>query len=163
MNKLLLILLCILITGTGFSQNLNLLNKSKKSIKKLFFTNSYGRKLNATTEQTDSSVAFILRDSSFHHVDVTAYFDARSKSYKQKIWTDCDSCCKKYIHDIVSKWKQLNDTLYMSKDFILTDTRQNDPFSFIIIRNPFNKEAYKAIIAGKNNRYLYLLQFFLKE
>jgi hypothetical protein len=151
MKRSLLILLCIGIITTAFSQNVGLINKKKSAIRQLFVSNAKPRNLQATINETDSSLSFILTDtvSTFHHINVFTFFDSYDRCNKQEIWTDCDSCCKRYIHAIAHRWTKINDSTYLSKHYILTDTRKANPYSFVLMRSPYDKASYKSLKAGK--------------
>jgi hypothetical protein len=152
MNKLLFLLfISIALISTGFSQGF--INRNKSTVRKYLETYTTQHKLKTSIEDTDSSVIFLIRDSSVHQLDVTIHFDKSGKCDKETRSTNCDSCYKKYVSQILDmelKWTKINDSTYISRPLILDAPQDKDePFSFIIQRSDMTRKEYRAATKGK--------------
>ena len=153
MNKLLfLIFISSVLISTGFSQGF--INRNKSTVRKYLETYTAQHKLKTIIEDTDSSLIFLIRDSSVHQLDVIVHFDRAGKCDRETRSTNCDSCCKKYITQTLDnnefEWTKINDNTYISRPLIMdTPDGKEEPYSFTIQRNDMRRKEYKAAVKGK--------------
>jgi len=153
MNKLLLVIfISIALISTGFSQGF--INRNKGTVRKYLETYTAQHKLKTSIEDADSSLIFLIRDSSVHQLDVVIHFDKSGKCDRETRSTNCDSCYKKYISGTLNmelKWTKINDSTYISRPLILNAPQNNEaPFSFIIQRSNMSRKEYRAAVKGKD-------------
>jgi hypothetical protein len=153
MNKLLLLIfISIALITTGFSQTF--INRNRGTIRKYLETYTTQHKFKTIIKDTDSSLIFLIRDSSVQQLDVVIHFDKSGKCDKETRSTNCDSCYKKYIsltlNNMELKWTKINDSIYISRPLILDAPQdKEEPFSFIIQRSDMTRKEYRTAIKGK--------------
>lgn len=145
--------LSLIITSTSYCQGFINLNKQKT--RKLFDDYTQKEKLKTKIEETDSSMLFLIRDTSVRSVDLVLHFNESGKCDKETMISSCDSCAQKYLNKALSykqfRWTKINDTTYLSKfsKKLILEINPAIPFSHIIKRSSLNRKEYKRLLAGK--------------
>jgi hypothetical protein len=128
--------------------------RSKKAVIRLL--HNYNNKLKTHIEVTDSTAQLQVRDSAFRNLEITCYFNAKNKCYKQTRTTDCAECFDKYFLEVMNQnrydWKKVSDNMYLSKPFwatvLLIDPAV--PFSFSMVHEYFSREEQKEMYKKAN-------------
>ena len=119
MFKSILIVLTLSLTYSSFAQRY-VGAKRNRVLKDL---NQYilDEKLKASISISDSTIVFMIRDSSYRKSDMWIYFNDQDKCYKQEDYFDCDLCYQKRLKGNLEnrhfKWKKLSEAAYLSKRY----------------------------------------------
>jgi len=77
------------------------------------------KNLNTDIKETDSSLTFLLRDSSIRPLDIILVFDKNGKCKTETHIWNCDSCLQKYKNKVLDdkhyQWNKITASLYVSK------------------------------------------------
>ena len=128
--------------------------RSKKAVIRMFHQYEAKSKINIVENKADNTVQLQVRDSSFRKLDVTCYFNAKNKCYKQTKTTDCAECFDKYFAEVMKMksygWKKVSDHLYISKPFWATALLIDPavPFSFSLVQEHFSRNEHKQLYEG---------------
>jgi hypothetical protein len=129
------------------------LNKTKRNARKTFqeYIDKYNYK--ATIVETDTTIAFSLRDPKVKPLDETLYFK-HGICYKDANFFNCDSCMKKMLEPIIAnqtwQWVMVSNTKYISKrKFVLEITSNETFFSYVLKKEKIKKKDYNKIISMK--------------
>lgn len=154
MRHLTAFLLIISLADTAYAQGY--INSTRSASKKVFAKYINTQKYQATINETDSSLTFLLRDPKVQNLDIFLHFDKRGKCDSEIITLSCDSCYHKYLNNILSrgyyKWTKVDTITYFAKSrykLVLT-TGLEKPFSFMTRRSTLNASDYKQIIRKIN-------------
>ncbi|MBX9734389.1 MAG: hypothetical protein K2X37_10035 [Chitinophagaceae bacterium] len=66
--------------------------KKEKVIEKFAKIRKKNSKINTILQITDSTITYLVRDTSLQNLDFILYFDKNNKCYKEKSILTCDSC-----------------------------------------------------------------------
>jgi hypothetical protein len=145
--------LSLIITSASYSQGL--INLNKQEARKHFEDYIQKEKVKAKIEETDSSMLFLIRDTSVRNVDPVLHFNESGKCDKETTISSCDSCAQKYLNAALSykqfRWTKINNTTYLSKfsKKLILEINPAIPFSHIITRISLNRREYKNLLYGK--------------
>ena len=156
MHYLTTLLLTIILTNTVYAQGY--INSTKSASKRVFEMYMEKHKYQATINETDFSLTFLLRDPKVQNLDIVLHFDNRGKCDSEVQTLSCDSCYHKYLNNILAsdhyRWKQVDPNTYFAKSrkrLILT-TGLDKPFSIMIRRSALSKREYRQIINDASNK-----------
>lgn len=141
----------------SFSQNyINLTkSKSRKNLEKFKLRYS---DLNIIIQETDTTLSYLLRDTSVQNLDIVLSFDKNSKCYKEKFILTCDSCYQKFIANILSdkyyRWTKIDSSTYFARFpyRIICNKKTDKDFAFDIRRSDLAGEEYRKKIRQALNR-----------
>ena len=89
---------------------------TRQAIKKTVNAKFKKYKYNATLTETESTLLYLLRDSSVQNLDYYFHFSESGRCNKEIITLSCDSCFQKYKQALLGnsflKKVQVNDSLY---------------------------------------------------
>lgn len=120
--------------------------KAKKKLEKIKSKDSH---LNIIIAETDSTLSYLVRDKSVQNLDMILFFDDKGKCYKEKNRLTCDSCCQKFINQILAnkyyRWTEIDSTTYFSRSpyRIIFKTKLNEPFAYELYRSDLAGDAYR--------------------
>ena len=147
---ILLLLATVSVITISYSQSY--IDATKKTAKEsLENTRKLDKELNININETDTTLTYLIRDSSVQNFDFILYFDKKGKCYKEKNILTCDSCYQKFIQDALSnkhyRWTKINSTTYFTnyphRARIIFNTKADKEFSFEIFRSEMTVEEYK--------------------
>jgi len=150
MHQLTTLLLIIALTNTGHAQGY--INSTKSASKKVFVKYMDKQKYQATINETDSSLTFLLRDPKVQNLDIFLHFDDRGKCEWEVQSLSCDSCYQKYLNNILAsdyyRWTQVDTNTYFAKSHkrLILTTGLDKPFSFMTRRSTLTNNDYKQRI-----------------
>jgi hypothetical protein len=150
MKKTVLFICSLIIVGNCFSQGFINLKKAWVKEQLAQYVSSY--KLKTTTHETDSSVTFLIRDSSVKPLDVIMHFDHNGKCDEETHISSCDSCIQKYIANILNdkaaRWMKISNLEYVSKYSLklIFELDPTNPLVYYIKRDDFTRKQYKQLI-----------------
>lgn len=98
----------------AFSQDY--VGKSRSKVRKLLARYIVKTDANVTIEETDSSIAYHLRDSKYKYADFIYCFDANDRCISE-FTTSCDTCVNKFMNQALKlyTWIQVGTSSYVSK------------------------------------------------
>jgi hypothetical protein len=89
---------------------------TRHAIKKKLNAKTKKNKFTATLSETESTLLYLLRDSSVQNLDYYFHFSESGRCNKEIITLSCDSCFQKYKQALLGnsflKKVQVNDSLY---------------------------------------------------
>ena len=150
MHQMTTLLLTIVLTITGYAQNY--INSTKSASKKVFVKYMDRQKYQATINETDSSLTFLLRDPKVQNLDIFLHFDDQGKCDREVQTLSCDSCYHKYLNNILAsdyyRWTQVDTNTYFAKSHkrLILTTGLDKPFSFMTRRSTLTNNDYKQRI-----------------
>lgn len=136
--------------GTCFSQNY--INRDKAYAKKWF--SKYVEKNNVKTiiHENDSSLQFLIRDSTIQNLDFILKFDKNGKCESEQYILTCDSCYRKFLNATLknpfSRWTQIDSNTYLARfpyRVILTAKLEN-MYSFLMERSKMEGKIYRKMV-----------------
>jgi hypothetical protein len=146
-KSLLFLLLAFQTSSACFAQGF--INDYKKTVKKQLEKHSTKTRINGVFEETDSTLAFLVRSDSFQKADFVFVFNAKNKCIAEKR-TSCDSCTTKYLNESLNNtklgWQQLNANQYVSKYSKKLLLQKEGTTAFTIRKMVWNKKTYKEIV-----------------
>jgi len=89
---------------------------TRRSIKKDLSAQIKKNKFNATFSETETTMLFLLRDSTVQNLDYYFHFSENGKCDREIVTLSCDSCFQKYKQRLLGykylNKLQINDSLY---------------------------------------------------
>lgn len=149
MIKILLIPICLLISSHSFAQGF--INGSKHRA-----TRYFGKLMNkgvpiAVLKETDSTLFYLIRDSSFQDLDIYLHFSKSGKCDRETRIAGCDTCFQKYLTTLVNAekfgWLEINETSYISKFSKKLILEIPAPFTYVIRPFKMTKKEYKEFVS----------------
>lgn len=131
---------------------------TRHAIKKDLTAKIKKNKFNATLSETESTLLYLLRDSTVQNLDYYFHFSESGRCDKEIITLSCDSCFQKYKQALLGnsflKKVQVNDSLYYGhyplQHMMEIKTRQN--FTLEVATSSLSmkefREMLKASTAG---------------
>jgi hypothetical protein len=151
MKKHLLILsFLLLISTTGFSQIF--VDQSYKRVESRLQRDFKNDKVIVT--KTDTTIIYLLRDSTFSPMDLYCSFDAKKNCFFQKLSFDCDSCYHKFTKQILAakafNWQNISPEHYVSNyyEHLLLVTDDKNRFYTITLVH-YTRDEYKQLFTKK--------------
>lgn len=148
MKYTLLLLLNICIAQLVYSQGYIDLTK-EKARKKLEKTKVHNSNINILLQESDTTLSYLVRDSSVQNFDLLLFFDNKNRCYKEKKILTCDSCYQQFLENILSdkyyRWTKINATTYFSRF----------PYRIILetsLAKEFTLELKRSDLAGSEYR-----------
>ena len=154
-----IILFILFFAGSiSLSYSQNYIDQSKsKARERLEKSKTKEKNIHIIIEETDNSLAFLIRDTAVQNLDFLLYFDSKGKCYKEKSVFTCDSCYQKFIarvlKDKYSRWTKIDSTTYFARfPFrMMLYTKIEEPFSFEIRRSEMDGKAYRKTVRDALN------------
>jgi hypothetical protein len=108
-------------------------------------------KVQTITTETDSSITFLVRDSTVQDMDLVLHFDGSGVCDRELIILSCDSCRENILNEILNKkyfgWTKVDASTYLSKFKKHINLRlHTDGPSFEAIRIDISKREYKRLL-----------------
>ena len=148
MIKLLLIAVSFFYCLPTFAQQYINMNRAEVKHALLYF--SHDRKFNTITAETDSTLSFLIRDTTTQNFDMLVQFDSSGKCDMELKLLNCDRCYKLSLNSVLSNkkylWTKIDSTHYVSvfsKHLTLT-ILPNTPFAFVIQRINISRKEYRS-------------------
>jgi cell division protein FtsI/penicillin-binding protein 2 len=126
--------------------------KKEKAIQKLEKLRTENSKINTLLQITDSTVTYLVRDTSVQNLDFILYFDRNGKCFKEKLIARCDSCYQKFIKHVLSsgsyRWTKIGSTQYLSRFpyRLIFETKLDQDFAFEIRRSDIEGSVYRKMV-----------------
>ncbi|MBC7949787.1 MAG: hypothetical protein H7Y42_18025, partial [Chitinophagaceae bacterium] len=98
--------------------------------------------------ESDSSIAYLVRDPKLQPGDFIYMFDDKNKCVSEIKISSCDSCHQKTLATILRNgkydWQKLNDRTYVSSysKRLMLEMPQASPFTIVINRMKWNRRSY---------------------
>jgi|SRR5665647_32513 len=150
MDKTTLLAFLLLLTNNAYSQQY--VNSTKSSAKKSFIKYADKKNFKTITKETDSTLAFLVRDPTVQTLDILLHFDTQGKCDRELTSLSCDSCYYKILSCTLSnkyyRWTKVDGNTYYARfpyRLVLT-TKPDTPFSFLIQRSTLAGYEYRRII-----------------
>lgn len=146
----LLFLFKIVLIQSCFSQRF--INSTKSKSKEIFLKYEAKNNLKTIVNETDSSLTFLLRDSSVQNLDFILHYDNQGKCDKEKTALSCDSCYHKIldnvIHDKYCRWTKIDNETYFSRFpyRLILKTNGDKKFCYEIRRSDIEAHEYRQKI-----------------
>jgi hypothetical protein len=145
-------LLCLLIVVSLECISQGYINTKKTFARKYLKEYALKEKLKTSISETDSTILFLIRDTSVQNYDLTLYYDNTGKCFKELHKFTCDSCLNKTLNKSLNhkryKWVKVSDTEYLSsfskKRFLKKSTAPD--YSFTVERFGMPKQEYKDLL-----------------
>ena len=145
--SILLLLLCSQCTGQIFFNGYN-----RQAIKKKLNAKTKKNKFNATLSETESTLLYLLRDSTVQNLDYYFQFSESGRCDKEIITLSCDSCFQKYKQALLGnsflKKVQVTDSLYYGhypmQHMMEIKTRQN--FTLEVSTSSITKQEFREML-----------------
>ncbi|MBS1579685.1 MAG: hypothetical protein JST29_08610 [Bacteroidetes bacterium] len=151
--KRIIILLFIISTLSVLSYSQGYINLTKNKAKEKFEKiKNRNKSLNIITKEINSTLIFLIRDSTVQNFDLYLYFDKKGKCYKERNILTCDSCYQIFINDILSnkyyRWTKIDSTTFFARFpyRLVLKTKADKAFSFEITRSEINGEDYRKAV-----------------
>jgi hypothetical protein len=150
MLKAFILCLTIVVSSECISQGF--INTNKKVAKRYLRGYITNKNIKTLTTETDTTIVFLVRDTSVQNLDLILYFDKDGKCVKEERKLTCDSCLKKIFAQTLSyrnyKWMQINDTGYISKfsKKLLLKKNKEPEYSFTIQKFSMTRREYKDLL-----------------
>ena len=151
MNKYKLIALYFIVLMPLLTNGQHWLRYTKKEVIRGLSKNLKSNDFSATIQHTDSTIKFLIRDSSFNDLDVIYYLDNHGRVEKETHKSICDYCYKKYTNALLQNkrygWKRLSKSFYISKfsKRIIMQISSLD-FEYSLIYMPWNRTQYEELL-----------------
>lgn len=156
MKYILLLFLSICIVQFVYSQGYIDLSK-EKARKKLEKTKAHNSNMNILLQESDTTLSYLVRDSSVQHFDLLLFFDNKNRCYKEKKILTCDSCYQQFLNNILSdkyyRWTKINATTYFARFpyRIILDTRLANEFTLELKRSNLSGAEYRSTVRKAND------------
>ena len=149
--KLLFILICLSLSNSAVSQGYINLTK-KKALEKLETIRANNKGVNIVISETDTTLLYLVRDSTMKSLDFILLFDQSGKCYKETNKLSCDSCYQILLSNVLSdkyyRWTKIDSNTYFARfpyRLILT-TKLDQAFSFEIRRSELSGKEYRKTV-----------------
>lgn len=137
---------CLFLFLVAESNAQGYINQKKRYVKKEAKKRYKKNRVKFQTLETDSTLTFLIRDSSLQPADYIIAFDKNNRAYKETVKFYCDSCFQKHVKSI-----------FAQKILRLTKVDENSyytRFPFRMILNyptpePFTTVFHRSEIKGK--------------
>ena len=147
--------LTVLVTYSGISQGF--INKNRAQVKKeLLRQKALTNGLNIQVIDTDTTIAYLIRDANHQPADFIYYFDPAGKCNQEKVIASCDSCYQKFLKNTLEKkkygWIHINGNQYASNfksKRLLEEANDKSDHSYRILRTSWTKKLYKILLEGR--------------
>lgn len=147
---LLLISLSLFKISSVYAQGYIDLTK-KKALEKLQENRNKIKNIHINISETDSTLAYSIRDSAMQNLDFTLFFDKNGKCYRESNILSCDSCYQKFLGNVLSnkyfRWTKIDSNTYFARfpyHLILTTNAGKD--SFEIRRSDLIGKEYRRLV-----------------
>jgi len=114
--KVLTLLIMVLLLSSYCSAQMFFNGNTRRSIKNDLSAQIKKNKFNATFSETETTMLFLLRDSTVQNLDYYFHFSENGKCDKEIVTLSCDSCFQKYKQRLLGykylNKLQINDSLY---------------------------------------------------
>ena len=150
LKQIALSIFILFIAGTSFSQNY--INRDKAYSKK--WLAKYAEKSNVKTivHENDSSLQFLVRDSTIQNLDIILNFDKKGKCESEQYILTCDSCYRKFLkatlNNPICRWTQIDSNTYLARfpyRVILT-AKLDNMYSFLMERSKMEGNIYRKMV-----------------
>lgn len=121
----------------------------EKARKKLEKTKAHNSNINILLQESDTTLSYLVRDSSVQNFDLLLFFDNNNRCYKEKKILTCDSCYQKFLNNILSdkyyRWTKIDTTTYFARFpyRIILDTRSEKAFTLELRRSELAGSEYR--------------------
>ena len=153
MRKIILTILTFCFTQHLYSQGF--INSNKLEAKKYLIQYIDKEKTKTSTTESDTSIEFLVRDTSVQNLDLILQFDASGKCYKELRTLSCDSCYEKILNNTLNEiywgWIKIDSKTYLSKfrKHLILNLQVDNSRSFEIRRIDINRNEYKEKLEKK--------------
>lgn len=150
MIKLISLIITLWLTQHSFSQGF--INSDRSEAKNYLSKYIKEEKLQTTTIETDSTITFLVRDTTVQNLDLVLHFDESGKCDKELRILTCDSCLEKTLNETLNKnnlgWTKVDSKTYLSKFKKHLKLRLHivNATSFEIVRIDLSKKEYKQLL-----------------
>ena len=145
-------ILIVLLMVTKFMYSQQYVNLSKAACKKRLTKYADKYEYHSSIKETDSTLAFLVRDSVVQNLDILLHFDETGKCDNEQTVLSCDSCYNKYLNRTIAdkyyRWTKIDSSTYFARfpyRLILTTGLGNSP-SFLIRRSNLSGHEYRSMI-----------------
>ncbi len=131
------------------------INSNKSKAKKYLLKHIEKEKINNIITETDTSITFLIRDTSVQNLDLILKFDAQGKCYEELRTLSCDSCYDKILTQTLNEkiwgWEKIDSKTYFSKfsKRLSLSLQEGNARSFIIRRIFLSRKKYKERLFQK--------------
>lgn len=147
---LILISITMALNISSFSQGY--VNTTKSKAKEMLSKYERRTKRHTIIKETDSTITFLLRDSSVQNFDLLLHFDTKDKCDKEVSVLSCDSCYQKLLKLTISnkfyRWVKIGNETYFARFpyRLILKTKIDKEFSYEIRRNDIVGNEYRRNI-----------------
>lgn len=150
-----LLILLLLIASNSYSQEYIL--RDKAFAKKSFAKYSVKRKVKTIVNETDTTISFLVRDSSVQNLDIILHYDKLGKCDSEQYLLSCDSCYQKFLKETLSnpfcRWTKIDANTYFARfpyRVILTAKLENS-YSYLMEKSKMEGSVYRKIVRESLN------------
>lgn len=124
----------------------------EKARKKLEKTKAHNSNMNILLHESDTTLSYLVRDSSVQNFDLLLFFDNKNRCYKEKKVLTCDSCYQKFLDNILSdkyyRWTKINNSTYYSRFpyRIILETRLAGEYTLELKRSDMTGNEYRKTV-----------------
>jgi hypothetical protein len=124
----------------------------EKARKKLEKTKAHNSNMNILLQESDTTLSYLVRDSSVQNFDLLLFFDNNNRCYKEKKVLTCDSCYQKFLDNILSdkyyRWTKINNSTYYSRFpyRIILETRLAGEYTLELKRSDMPGNEYRKTV-----------------
>ncbi len=124
----------------------------EKARKKLEKTKVHNSNMNILLQESDTTLSYLVRDSSVQNFDLLLFFDNNNRCYKEKKVLTCDSCYQKFLDNILSdkyyRWTKINNSTYYSRFpyRIILETRLAGEYTLELKRSDMTGNEYRKTV-----------------
>lgn len=146
------ILCCLLFLLVIESNAQGYINQKKRYVKKEAAKRYKKNKVKFQTLETDSSLTFLIRDSSLQPADYIIAFDKNNRAYKETVKFYCDSCFQKHVKSIfaqkILRLTKVNENTYYARfPFrMIFNYPSFEPFTTIFYRSELKGKLYRQTV-----------------
>jgi hypothetical protein len=145
-------LLCIAVFFSLECISQGFINTDRKTSRKYLNAYTIEEKVKTSITETDSTIVFLVRDTSVQNLDIILHYDNAGRCFKEYKKLTCDSCLNKILTQTLNykryKWSRVSDTEYISKFSrkVLLTKNTGAHYSFTIHRFAMSKQEYKDLL-----------------
>lgn len=125
----------------------------KKAVQKRYKTN----KIKFQTYETDTSLTFLIRDSTLQPADYIIDFDKSNRAYKETVKYYCDSCFQKHVNSIfaqkILRLTKVNENTYYTRfPFrMILNSPSLEPLTTVFYRSDIKGKLYRQTVRNAIN------------
>lgn len=155
MHKMAILFLAVGLTNCVLAQDY--VNLTRTVAKNTFAKYAGAQQLQTTTEETDSTITFLVRDPRVEKLDIILHFDGRGKCDIEERHLSCNVCYDEFINNTLNnrkyKWKRINSNTFFARAFsqLIMTVRLHGPLSYLVRRSKLRAAEYRQIIRSARN------------